>query len=487
MYKRQTLYLQDRAGVGMRQIQAAELQVTGPVIALGWLPGEGLLITTGVDTADPNAPMATRVCQLETNRCNTRWPGVNARSVTEHSRTATRYLVHADSGQLSKLDADDQLLASARVAAPAIPVLHLQDGLLIMNSADGPAMGIYRPDDNGFGRQLDQILLLPPAALAAGQDRVTDFINLADTWWVVLASGDGSTSGVYRFDSQWNPLGALEIPSGFTTRSILNWNGRVLLLDPSRPLLPRFNSNGVAEVALQPDALLANIDEAQRQASLVEQAWRTGLVLLALLCAATALYAYLQRIRSRVYRRGTPRGAEPIDNIADTINWVPPAQNRSAHFRRLGIMLGVATLGGLIAGVGLQADASQLAALLVLAGAAALALYLVFRSAPGHLGASGENLVMVDHLNHYHIGAGPRVMYRNNFLMIDDVLLFTGNGILPVFDAPRLATLGPAIEAGIRVERKVIWVHLLQSRHPMATAFLVLLAGAGLAVALIAG
>jgi hypothetical protein len=137
--------------------------------------------------------------------------------------------------------------------------------------------------------------------------------------------------------------------------------------------------------------------------------------------------------------------------------------------------------------VGLQADASQLAALLVLAGAAAFALYLVFRSAPGHLGASGENLVMVDHLNHYHIGAGPRVMYRNNFLMIDDVLLFTGNSLLSVFDAARLATLGPAIEAGIRVERKVIWVHLLQSRHPMATAFLVLLAGAGLAIALVAG
>ena len=141
----------------------------------------------------------------------------------------------------------------------------------------------------------------------------------------------------------------------------------------------------------------------------------------------------------------------------------------------------------MIAGVGLQADASQLAALLVIAGAAALALYLVFRSAPGHLGASGDNLVIVDHFNHYHVGAGPRVMYRDNFLMVDDILLFTGNGLLPVFDAPGLAALKPAIEAGIRVERKVIWVHMLQSRHPIATASLVLLGGAGLAIALVAG
>ena len=304
---------------------------------------------------------------------------------------------------------------------------------------------------------------------------------------MVLAGSDGSTSGVYRFDSQWNFLGELELPAGFTTTAILNWNGRVLLLDSSRPLLPRFNVDGAAEVALAPDALLASIEQAQQQASLVEQAWRTGFAVLALLCAAAALYAYLQRIRSRVYRRGTPRGAEPIDSIADTIDWVAPAQNRGPHFSRLGALLGIATLGALIAGVGLQADASQLAALLVIAGAAALALYLVFRSAPGHLGASGDNLVIVDHFNHYHVGAGPRVMYRDNFLMVDDILLFTGNGLLPVFDAPGLAALKPAIEAGIRVERKVIWVHMLQSRHPIATASLVLLGGAGLAIALVAG
>jgi hypothetical protein len=388
---------------------------------------------------------------------------------------------------LSKLDAAGQPVASATVNAPSTPVLRLQDGLLFMNSPDGPAIGVFRPDDAGFGRQLDQILLLPPAAIEAGQERVADFINLEDIWWVLLTTSDGSSAGVYRFDSQWNALGALAIPGGFTVSGILDWNGRVLLLDPSRPLLPRFNRDGVAEVALEPDALQASIEQARQQASLMAQAWRTGLALLALLGAAAGLYAYLQRIRSRVYRRGTPRGAEPIDSIADSVDWVAPAQNRDSHFRRLGAMLGIASIGALTACVGAQADASQLAAVLVIAAAAALALYLMYRSAPGHLGASGDSLVIVDHLNHYHVGTGPRVLYRNNFIMIDDILLFTGNAALPVFDATQLAALSPVVKAGIRVERKVIWVHLLQSRHPLASAFMVLISGAGLALALAAG
>ena len=482
-----TLYLQDRAGVGMREITAAGLQVDGPIRALGWLPGEGLLMTVGSSLPDPDTPLTTRVCQLETNRCNPRWSGINARSITEHARTGTRYLVSARDGRLIKVDAAGNRLADAAVAAPVTPVLRLQDGLLFMNSAEGPAIGVFSPDDKGFGRQLDQILLLPPGAIEAGQDRVVDFIYLAETWWVVMANADGDSPGVYRFDGQWNLLGALQLPTGFAARAILDWNGRVLLLDPSRPQLPRFNREGAAEAALAPDALLASIEQARHQASLIAQAWRTGLALLALLCAAAVLYAYLQRIRSRVYRRGTPRGAEPIDSVANAVTWLAPAQNRDAHFRRLGVLLGIATLGGLIAGIGLRADASQLAALLVLAGATALALYLLYRSAPGHLGASGENLVIVDHLNHYHMGAGPRVMYRNSFVMIDDILLFTGNGMLPVFDAAQLAAVRPTVEAGIRVERKVIWVHLLQSRHPMASAFLVLLGGAGTAIALLAG
>ena len=194
-----------------------------------------------------------------------------------------------------------------------------------MNSADGPAIGVYRPDDNGFGRQLDQILLVPPAAVEAGQDRVADFTNLADIWWVVLAGSDGSTSGVYRFDSQWNFLGELELPAGFTTTAILNWNGRVLLLDSSRPLLPRFNVDGAAEVALAPDALLASIEQAQQQASLVEQAWRTGFAVLALLCAAAALYAYLHAAPNPSTASRIPSTGSRLHKTADRISagWAP--------------------------------------------------------------------------------------------------------------------------------------------------------------------
>jgi hypothetical protein len=482
-----TLYLHDRAGIGMRQVTSAELQLSGPVRSLAWLGGEGLLLSAGGNAADPNDPPDTLLCQLELNRCSQRWPGVDARGITEHPRTGARYLANIQGGLLSKLDAKDQLVATATVRMPASPVLRLRDGLLFMNSSEDHAVSVFRPDDAGFGQQLDEILLLPPAAIDAGQVQVIDFITLGNNWWVILASEDGSSTGVYRFDSQWNLLGALALPEDFTATAILDWNGRALLLDPTRPQMPKFTGEGLAEVSLEPDGLLTAIEEARRRATLQAQAWRTGLALLALLCAAATIYAYLQRIRSRVYRRGTPRGAEPIDSIAGKVKWVAPATSREAHFRRLGIMLGVVTIGGMMAAIGLQADVGQLAALLVASGAAALSLYILHRSAPGFLGADGDSLVIVDHHNHYHIGAGPRVLYRNNFLMIDDILLFTGNSALPVFDAAQLAALKPAVEAGIRVERKVIWVHLLQSQHPLASTFLVLLVGAAVSLALLAG
>jgi hypothetical protein len=62
--------------------------------------------------------------------------------------------------------------------------------------------------------------------------------------------------------------------------------------------------------------------------------------------------------------------------------------------------------------------------------------------------------------------------------MIDDVLVFTGNRLLPAFDQAQIASrVAPLVKAGARVDRKTVLVKLLQSRHPFARgAMAVLLA-----------
>jgi hypothetical protein len=128
--------------------------------------------------------------------------------------------------------------------------------------------------------------------------------------------------------------------------------------------------------------------------------------------------------------------------------------------------------------VGLGVTAIQLAALLVALSGPAVALALLRRSPMGHIGVLLRELVLVDHAGTYHLGSGARIQHRGNLLMIDDVLVFTGNRLLPAFDQAQIASrVAPLVKAGARVDRKTVLVKLLQSRHPFARgAMAVLLA-----------
>ena len=73
--------------------------------------------------------------------------------------------------------------------------------------------------------------------------------------------------------------------------------------------------------------------------------------------------------------------------------------------------------------------------------------------------------------------------------MVDDVVVFTGSWLLPAFSPEQVASeVEPLASAGIRVDRKTVFIKLLQGRHPLALGAIatvtgVLLAGALLALA----
>jgi len=470
--------------VDLRQVTAEDLGISNAVTEMAWAPSAGLLVTTKDDRRDPNSPWASHLCEPPFDRCQTDSRGVAARAIAYHPRTGARIQLDTTTSQLSRIDANDVRVATATIAAPVAPVLRLQDGLLFMNSAHGPAISVFRPDAEGFGRQLDEILLLPPGAIDSGLDQVRDFVRMNDQWWVLLANPSSDAAGIYRFDDQWNLLGELALPGAFTPAAIINWAGRGLTFDARTGELPRYSSAGIGEAPLKPAALLADIEAMQSSASLRERLWRLGLAMLSMFCLAVAVYSYLQLIRSRVYRGSEPRGAAPIDSMADQIEWVTPSPQRLPHYRRLATMLGLAFLGMLLTAIGLQASVTQLGAVLLVAGAALLVLYWVYRMPLGYLGTSAQGMVIVDHSGLYHLGSGPRIRYRGNFVLIDDVMLFLGNPVIPVFDPVQLTTARAVMATGIRVERQVIWVHLLQARHPLALGCITLMAALALGLAL---
>ena len=89
----------------------------------------------------------------------------------------------------------------------------------------------------------------------------------------------------------------------------------------------------------------------------------------------------------------------------------------------------------------------------------------------------------------YHLGAGSTIQYRGPFLLIDDVVVFTGTPLLPALAAEQVSEkVAPVAHAGVRVDRKTVLVKLLESRHPLALGALACALGIlGAAVALLAG
>ncbi|MEH6568776.1 MAG: hypothetical protein V7709_06865, partial [Halioglobus sp.] len=189
-----------------------------------------------------------------------------------------------------------------------------------------------------------------------------------------------------------------------------------------------------------------------------------ALAALAMICLCVGL---LHRLQNLVYRPGVEKGAEPVEE--HSISWVPPAPERAVGIKRVSIAYGLgaaATLGALI--LLTNSKVLLLAAALALTGPA-IALFLFHSGRPGHIGVVDKKLLVVDHNNLYHLGQGPRIFYRKHFVMVDDVAVFTGTAVLPVFKpGPQTNELAEIVAAGIKVDRKTVFIKLLQAGHPVA-------------------
>jgi hypothetical protein len=319
-----------------------------------------------------------------------------------------------------------------------------------------------------------------------GQSSVGNFIRAGEFWWAYLYNPETGSGDLFRFDSDWGFVEEALLPRGLQARQLAGWDGRLLVADRDHRAIQRFAASGLSEAPVDSDLLAALAAERDRTARLSRLAWRGALLLSALVAAAALGAGLFLRLRSMVYHTSRERGADPADELLDQIQWVDPVAGREALLRRRTrlYLAGSAVALGLLASFAV--DAMLMTALLLALAGPAIALALLRRQPVGHIGSAGEQLLLVDHRNIYHLGGGSRIQHRGAFLLIDDVVVFTGSSLLPAFDPIQLGSLvAPLRDAGVRVDRATVAIKLFQGRHPIATGTLAIAVCAAAAIALL--
>jgi hypothetical protein len=467
------LLIHDRAGVASKSIAANKLGLKNLSAPVSYTPsGKVLLQASSKNETDNNVILW--LCDLTQESCaslGTENPATTLNSLRVHDLNGDLFIADGSAGKLLKLSANGALKSAVDRPLPDKPVLRLDSGLLFINSKQGPAISVLRYEDTAFGQQLDEILLLPPPALEREHTRVWDFASNGNHWWVTLFNPDNGDSALYLFDRDWNYVRQLSRDEMNLAGQLVNWGRKILLFSQQQSGVLRYGEAGAEEAIFHSPLLEDIINERASKRQLTALAWYSFIVLLLTIAIGGFAYAYFYSVRALVYKSRPARGADPLDDIADQIHWVKAASTRSGQLRHASIACVILALAVLVTLMGLGVSAVQLlAAMIALIGPFA-GLQLILRSEPEHLGLSNEQLVLVDHRQLYHLASGPRIHYRGPFVIIDDVVIFTGTVLLPTLDRSQLDSLArPLIRAGIRVDRKTVLIKLIESHHPVARA-----------------
>ncbi len=170
---------------------------------------------------------------------------------------------------------------------------------------------MLRYEDEAFGQQLDEILLLPPPALEREHTRVWDFASNGNHWWVTLFNPGNGDSALYLFDRDWNYVRQLSRDEMNLAGQLVNWGGKVLLFNQQQSGVLRYGAAG-AEEAIFHSALLEDIiNERARKKQLTALAWYSFIVLLLTIAIGGFAYAYFYSVRALVYKSRPARGSRP--------------------------------------------------------------------------------------------------------------------------------------------------------------------------------
>jgi len=473
-----TLLMHDRAGVFQSSITATDLGLYSLRSPLAFDNADAMIImgSTLTDSGETSHPFLAR-CDMQEQSCA---------PLLKNNPSLRQFIINpmdnslllAGAGQLVKIDPQGNVSAEAELALTESAVLRLHSGLLFISSGEGPAISVYRYEDSAFAKQLDEILLFPPLAVESGRSEVANFVWSANAWWVVLRNPDSGDHGVYRFDEDWGFLDEIKPVTRDVPLELVNWGDKTLVHNVRDTDIARFNAAGKPEIPFTSSRLTEILSTRKEHSKLARWLWQGGVIFASILLLVSMGAAFLCGLRQQVYKSQRASGAEPVDEYALELRGVDPAVDRAKVLRQRSISYYLIALAIVIIAVAQSIDIWHMCALLLFLSGPGIALSLLQRSSAGHIGILFDRLLLVDHSDMYHLARGSNIQFRGPFLVIDDVIVFTGSRLLPAFNRNQVTEWAlPLATAGIKVDSATIVVKLLQARHPVALAMCSLMGG----------
>lgn len=474
------LLIHERSGLPRVRIAASEFgfeQLAPPLLSLA----DGRLLLNARRDA---APLQLYRCDIEARQCEI-FPeepvGAGIIGAASSFLSDSVFLLSAD-GSLIRSNAVAAIEARATVLLPSgEPRLLASDGLLLLPANEGPLLGIYRPDQKNFGQQLDALLLMPPPAVEAGQNRIRDIALTPEYRWALL-EGDGVAAGLYRFDPQWGNPVVLSKALAAQTPYLQSWRDKILLADPGLMSVARFSAAGEPEAPFVSELLLQereNWTSTTAERALLRSVG-IGLPLLIALIAgiAAALYFASRRALNHLPQQRSAL----LDPMPAGIRWLPDADGREASVARIGGMLLCITLL-FAAGFAITGNGASALAMLPAMIASLYAWDALRRGCGGHLGILGNRIIAVDHDGRYFYGEQSALRGTPGFLLAPGIVLPLA---IPGLRNLQL-TLTAAERESIRPSRRSTMSELAGSlwlyRHPWMIAVLALCIGAIISMA----
>ena len=412
----QALLVHERSGLPRERIDAAALGLTRLAAPLA-VDSAGQVYLNG--SVDGGPPRFLR-CALSARECA---PALAESEVilamAEGLVGAHRFLLN-ERGELLLSNRAGAILARASVPPPrAQPRLLAREGLLFLPASEGPLLGVYRPAAQGFGQQLDALLLMPEAGAQAAPEHIQDLALGATHHWALLAAESGP-AGLYRFERDWGAGTAVALdpaPDAY----LYPWRDGVLVASASHPTVQRFSERGEREA----DFVSPLLADAQRQwltrTQRRSQRRRLGIALALLVAAVAATLALLARLGLRALRELPEGRTALIDPAPAGLRWFPASAPRDHGPRQLGPLLaGLA----LLTVAALSSISARLGASLIPALLGAIAAWsAVARSRGGHLGVLDRHAIVVDHERRYFYGETSLLRAAHGWLLAPGVAL----------------------------------------------------------------
>lgn len=413
-----SLLLHERSGLPKERFSAEELGLASLSPPLHIVGSDEVLLNA--DSVDGSRRLHR--CVLSTKLCEP-FSSISSSSHTTAIAQTTlgdAYFVLAEEGELFRVKRSGEVAAQSKLLKPwGTPRVLARDGLLFAPASDAPLLGVYRPDANAFGQQLDALLLMPTPEENA-LDRISDIAISTSSRWALMGAKDLPLK-LFRFDDSWGSATLVAFSEPFSQAYLSVWRDSVLVASSESPTVQRISDSGQVEAEFISSMLIDERNNwltTRRQISLMRN---FGLILplgAALVCILVGLVHALSAKPPAVGAKST----RLLDPMPAGIDWSTPNSELKSKLRRANVAMS-APLFFCLLSFSLGNHWLAVACLLP-AGIGTLAMAGKLRSgAGGQFGIVDNDIVVVDYDGRYFYGPLRTIRRQNQFLLSSQTAL----------------------------------------------------------------